>query len=237
MSTSASTPDFDPDDFEGDEIDNPNLPMEEGSVWVYSTEGSLDFVWVTDQTKEIAGVETTVVHDVAFEDGALVEATSDFFAQDDDGNVWYFGENTAEFANGHPTTFEGSWRAGFHGAEPGIIMQAHPKVGQTYSEENAPGIAEDKATVISLDASVDVPIGSFDHVLQTHNFTPLDPTNLETKYYAKGVGNILTIDETTGEREELVFFHEGDDRDGADCGHDEGAAHFHHFHDVGDLFA
>ena len=199
--SSANIPEFDPDDFEDvDEIDNPYLPLEEGSVWVYKSEEGLDIVKVTDQTKEILGVETTVVFDIAFSEGAVAEITGDWFAQDEDGNVWYFGENTAEIENGQVANRDGSWEAGVDGAEAGIIMLAKPKVGQTYAEEFAPGVAEDKATVISLNASETVPVGSFDHLLQTHNFTPLDLTALETKFYAKGIGNILTIDETTGDR-------------------------------------
>ena len=211
-----------PDDFDDeDEIDNPYLPLEEGSIWAYKGDELFDVVVVTDQTKEIQGVETTVVFDIAFSEGAVAEITFDWFAQDEDGNVWYFGENTAEIENGQIANRDGSWEAGVDGAEAGIIMLAEPKVGQTYNEEFAPGVAEDQATVISLDASEDVPFGSFDHLLETHNFTPLDLTALETKFYAKGIGNILTIDETTGEREELVFFREGDDDDDDDDDDDE----------------
>ena len=157
--------------FYEDEIDNPYLPLEEGSLWVYQGEDLLNSVFVTDREKEILGVDTTVVLDVEFSEGQLAELTLDWYAQDDDGNVWYFGENTAEIEDGEIVSREGSWEAGVDGAEPGIVMLAKPKVGQTYAEENAPGVAEDMATVISLNESVDVPFGSFDHVLQTDNFS------------------------------------------------------------------
>lgn len=239
MSTeSTGAPDFDPDDFV-DEIDNPYLPLDPGSIWVYRGEDSIDFVWVTHRTKEILGVETRVVRDFAFVDGKLAEATTDWFAEDQDGNVWYFGEATAEFENGRPVSTEGSWQAGRDGALPGIVMLAHPEVGDTYAQENAPGIAKDHATVTSLDACADVPFGSFRHVLRTHEFTPLDPDLQESKFYAKGIGPILSIDENTGEREELVFFHEGDggeaDGDRAPVSWSAHALEFAHPHDQADM--
>jgi hypothetical protein len=241
-----TNPPFDPDNFSDNDIDNPNLPMEPGSLWVYRSEDELNFVWATDRTKEIAGVDTTVVRDVVFSGGTLTETTRDFLAQDDTGNVWYFGELSAELDNGQ-VSFEGSWQAGRNGAQAGIIMEAHPHVGDTYVQENAPGVAEDQATVVSVDASVDVPFGSFDHVLQTQETSPLEPTVRETKSYAHGVGTILEVDET-GQRSELVFFRSGDhggdddhddhdddhgnDDHGDDCDHGEVApdAATHHFH-------
>ena len=77
---------------------------------------------MTDKENDILGVDITVVHDVAFADGELAEVDADWFAQDEDGNVWYFGEATAEIENGQVASLEGSWEAGVNGAEPGIIM-------------------------------------------------------------------------------------------------------------------
>jgi hypothetical protein len=104
---------------------------------------------------------------------------------------------------------EGSWEAGVDGAKPGIVMQADPQVGQNYDQEDAPGVAEDEATVLSLQVEEEVPFGAFTGVLKTYERTPLDPSSQETKFYAKGIGHILTIDEPTGEREELVWFSDG----------------------------
>ncbi len=197
-----------PVDFD-DEIDNPYLPLRPGSVWIYRGEEALDIVRVTGNTKTILGVETTVVFDVAFSEGEVVEKTFDWFAQDEDGNVWYFGEDTKEFENGRVVSTEGSWEAGVDGAKPGIVMQADPQVGQNYDQEDAPGVAEDEATVLSLQVEEEVPFGAFTGVLKTYERTPLDPSSQETKFYAKGIGHILTIDEPTGEREELVWFSDG----------------------------
>jgi hypothetical protein len=134
------------------------------------------------------GVECVVVLDKAWEDGKLIERTFDWHAQDKEGNVWYFGEDTKEYENGKFVTSKGSWEAGVDGAKPGIIMQAHPKVGQSYRQEYYPGEAMDMAKVLSLNESVAVPYGSFDHALETEEWTPLEPGYTEHKYYAPEVG-------------------------------------------------
>jgi hypothetical protein len=134
------------------------------------------------------GVECVVVNDKAWENGKLIERTYDWHAQDKEGNVWYFGEDTKEYENGKVVSTKGSWEAGVDGAKPGIIMQAHPKVGQSYRQEYYKGEAEDMAKVINLNESVTVPYGSFDHVLVTKEWTPLEPSYAEHKYYAPGVG-------------------------------------------------
>jgi hypothetical protein len=210
---------IDPDDFV-DEIDNPYLPFEPGSISVYVSEGgdetTVGLVRVTHQTKEILRVDCTIVHDTEWVDGELAERTADWYAQDEDGNVWYFGEFSMAFEDGAFDSLEGSWIAGRNDAEPGIVMEAHPEVGDTYAQENAPGIAEDMATVLSLHAEVEIPYGEFENALKTKEFTPLEPDVLESKYYVKGIGNVLAVDEVTGEREELVYFKDGDDRDGCD---------------------
>jgi hypothetical protein len=190
-----------------DKIDNPFFPLQPGTTFTYkSTDGSVvDVFTVTNQTKTILGVECVVVQDNVFVDGKLSETTLDYHAQDKAGNVWYFGENTKELdASGHVISTEGTWLAGKHGATPGIIMEASPKVGDHYNQEFAPGVAEDQATVKSLNAHVSVPFGNFNHVLKTTETTPLDAATLDHKFYAQGVGNVLSVDLATGERLELV---------------------------------
>jgi hypothetical protein len=129
-----------------------------------------------------------VVDDRAWEGGQLIEKTYDWFAQDKEGNVWYFGEDTKEYEDGKVVSTKGSWEAGVDGAKPGIIMPADPKVGQSYRQEYYPGEAEDMARVLSLNDTVTVPYGSFDHVLETKEWTPLEPGFYEKKYYVGGVG-------------------------------------------------
>ncbi len=188
------TPSPDPDDFV-DGIDNPWLPLVPGSTWTYESTGEEPetvTVTVTDETRVVAGVTTTVVHDVVTgPDGEVVEDTYDWFAQDEDGNVWYFGEQSTEYdEQGRPDP-AGSWEAGVDGALAGLVMPADPRVGDAYEQESYPGEAEDRATVLSLDEQVTVPFGGYEDVLMTEDTTPLEPGIAEHKYYARGVGVVL----------------------------------------------
>jgi hypothetical protein len=207
------TPSPDPADFV-DRIDNPWLPLVPGSEWVYDVSGEEPqriTVTVTDRTREVAGVTATVVHDVVRSpDGAVLEDTWDWYAQDVDGNVWYLGEDTTEYdARGRPDT-EGSWEAGVDGAEAGLAMAAHPRVGDAYEQEHLAGVAEDRAEVLSLDEQREVPAGGYDGLLQTEETTPLEPDVVERKYYARGVGTVLEETVAGGsEVVELVSFRAG----------------------------
>jgi hypothetical protein len=205
---------LDPADFTGP-IDNPYWPMAVGSRWVYEetdpdgTELVVE-VTVTDETKTILGIDAVVVHDIVTEDGEVKEDTFDWYAQDDDGNVWYLGEDTKEYEGGEVVSTEGSWEAGVDGALPGIIMPAQPVVGLVYRQEYLEGEAEDHAEVLSLDEHVEVPFGTFDNVLMTKDYTPLEPGLVEHKFYAQGVGPVLAeiVSGGTG-REELTEFTAG----------------------------
>jgi hypothetical protein len=205
---------LDPADFTT-EIDNPWWPMAVGSRWVSretDAEGAVSrvVVTVTDKTKTIMGIESRVVHDIVTEDGEVTEDTYDWYAQDADGNIWYMGEDTKEYANGKVKSTEGSWEAGVDGASPGVIVAADPKPGLRYREEYYQGHAEDAAEILSLSAHSKVPYGSFDNVLQTRNYTPLEPNLVEEKFYARGVGVVLAITVTGGsDREELISFKQG----------------------------
>jgi Ca2+-binding RTX toxin-like protein len=187
-------------------IDNLFLPLKPGTSFVYEDkdDGSTDVVAVTRQTKVVDGVECVVVHDSAYQNGLLVEDTFDWYAQDADGNVWYFGELSRSYEPGNPVPVDthGSWQAGVNGATPGIVMLANPQVGDAYQQEFAAGVAEDRAKVLALDADVNVAYGLFDGVLETREVNPLDPST-ELKYYAAGVGNLLTTD-NDGAFEQLV---------------------------------
>jgi hypothetical protein len=187
-------PQIEPADFV-DVVDNPYQPLEPGTTRVY--EGRSDgereetVVTVTHRTKEVMGVTTTVVRDQVFVAGELAEDTFDWFAQDRHGNVWYFGEDTAEYEDGKVVSREGAWEAGVDGAQPGIVMPGDPRTGETYRQEYYAGEAEDMGKVVQLGTSVAVPYGSFKDVLVTEDWTPLEPKLLENKYYAPGVGVVL----------------------------------------------
>ena len=201
-------PGIDPANFvEG--IDNPYLPLIPGTTRTYeaNTDEGLEtvVVSVTNDTKVIMGVTCIVVRDTASLEGSVIEDTYDWFAQDVDGNVWYFGEDTAEYDNGEIVSTEGSWEAGVGGALPGIVMEGNPQVGDIYRQEYLAGEAEDMAEVLSLDESVTVPYGSFDHCLMTKDWTPLEPGIVEHKYYCENIGEVLAEKVEGGsEREELV---------------------------------
>jgi hypothetical protein len=202
---------LDPSEFTT-QIDNPYFPIVPGSRRVFretDAEGAVRrvVVTVTNETKTIIGIEARVVHDVVTEDGQITEDTYDWYAQDSEGNLWYLGEDTKEYENGKLKSTEGSWEAGVDGAQPGIIIPAHPEPGMTYREEYYAGHAEDGAEILSRNAHAAVPYGSFDHVLQTRNFTPLEPDLVEEKFYAGGVGPVLEITVTGGsDRTELLRY-------------------------------
>lgn len=202
---------LDPADFVT-RVTNSYWPMAPGSQWIYretDAEGANRRVriTVTRNEKRILGIPVTVVRDIVSEDGALVEATWDWYAQDTAGNVWYMGEDTKTYEAGKVVSTEGSWKAGVDGAQPGIVVPGRPKVGQRYRQEYYAGKAEDQGMVLSLKARATVPFGSFTRLLRTRDTTPLEPNLVENKYYAKGVGPILTRDVSGGTgREELVRF-------------------------------
>jgi hypothetical protein len=202
-----------PADFSAN-IDNRQWPMTVGSRWVYrvvdTSDGSVqrDVIKVTKRTKLIAdGIEARVVSDVVSEHGKPTEVTKDWYAQDSKGNVWYFGEHTVEYVNGHPSD-NGSWEAGVDGAMPGVALPAKPKVGMSYREEYSKGVAEDQSRVLALDEQAQVPAGHFKPVLMTEDFSPIEPNVSELKFYARGSGQaVLAVDVSGGtEREELVRY-------------------------------
>ena len=192
-------------------IDNRYWPMEPGTRWTYreiDEEGRelRVVVTVTSATKRIAnGITARVVRDTVSQDGELLEDTLDWYAQDADGNVWYLGEDTAEFEDGEVATTEGSWEAGVEGAQPGIALPASPTAGLAYRQEYAAGEAEDDGAVLSVDELVEVPAGRYRHALLTKDTNALEPDVLEYKLYAPGVGPVLTLGVSGGGgREELV---------------------------------
>jgi hypothetical protein len=202
---------LDPADFVA-VIDNPWWPMAVGSEWEYretDTEGGemKIVVTVTDQTKQILGITATVVHDIATENGDTVEDTFDWYAQDSAGNIWYLGEDTKEYENGQVSSTEGSWEAGVDGAQPGIVMPAQPAVGMAYRQEYYANQAEDQAQVLSVNEQAEVAAGSYQDLVMTKEFTPLEPDILEYKWYAHGVGEVLAITVSGGsDHEELVRY-------------------------------
>jgi hypothetical protein len=177
------------------QVTNQWFPLTPGTELVYkgTKDGkpTRDVVRVTRQTITIAGAKCVVVRDLLYEAGKLEERTSDYYTQDRAGNVWYFGEDTAELnGSGKVTSREGTWRAGRDGAKAGIYMPAHPRVGQTGRQEYYKGQAEDHFRVVTLSATVSVPYVSSHRALETREWTPLEPGTLDQKIYVRGIGTV-----------------------------------------------
>jgi len=202
-------PEIEPRDFTT-AIDNPWLPLPVGAVWNYEslTEEGLEEIEVTvlPETRTILGVECVTVRDTVTLEGELVEDTLDWYAQDEDGNVWYFGEIVFNYEEGYVADIDGSWLAGVDGAKPGIVMLAAPAVGATYRQEWLAGEAEDAATVLDDGAAVTLGLGTFTGCLQTADFTPVEPDALEHKFYASGIGFLYETKPGTSEVLELVGY-------------------------------
>jgi hypothetical protein len=183
-------PVIDPANF-SNPITNDYFPLQPGYASVFEGGDERVEVKVTAETKVIMGITTHVITDQVFVDGELAEDTVDWYASDNFGNVWYFGEETAEYENGEITSTEGSWEAGVDGALPGIIMLADPQVGDTYRQEFYEGQAEDVARVYALDQSITVPKDRYTLVLVTEDWSLLEPNVHERKWYSPGVGVVF----------------------------------------------
>lgn len=188
-------------------IDNPYLPLIAGDVYTYEvqTEEGLEriMVEVLDDTRVVADITTRVVRDRVFLDDVLIEDTFDWFAQDDEGNVWYMGETVDNYEYGDNGELieinnDGSWEAGVNGAQPGITMPVAPRVGDSYRQEYLPDEAEDIGAIVELDVTVELRDGATYQTLKTRDWNPLDQeAGNEFKYYARGVG--LVREEEEGE--------------------------------------
>lgn len=191
-------PGFNPNRFgrHSNRVDNPWFPLPAGRTLVYAgNEGGTpaqDLFTVTHKTKLIAGVRARVVHDRVIHGGRVTERTSDWYAQDKSGTVWYLGEATAELnSKGKVISTEGSFTAGRDGAKGGIFMPANPQVGQSFKQEDLKGQAEDRFKILSLSASVTTPAVTSQEAILTQETTPLEPGIVDHKYYVPGVGTVL----------------------------------------------
>jgi hypothetical protein len=182
---SAATPRFSP------VVDNSWFPLKPGTIYHYTGvkdgEPSREVLTVTHRTKVVAGSECVEIRDLLYLSGKLEERTTEWYAQDRAGNVWYFGEDTAELdRHGRVTSTSGTWRAGVHGARAGLFMFAHPKAGLSAQQEYLRGEAEDHFQVVSLNARY-----KGERALLTKEWTPLEPGVLDHKYYVRGIGTVL----------------------------------------------
>ena len=206
------SPAFDPAHF-ANPVNNPYFPLTPGLVTrLHGTDGDEKFVEkvrVTHRTKMIAGVRAVVVRDVVRRpDGTLAEATDDWYADDDQGNVWYLGEDTATYdEHGDLEDREGSWEAGVDGAEPGIIMPAVPRPPTATRMEFSKGVAEDQAWVVQRLGRVNTPGGRFTDIVRTLEWSRLEPRVVSQKFYAAGLGIVEERDLAAGDEHFWVVSH------------------------------
>jgi hypothetical protein len=205
---SSYRPHIDPAAFTA-QVDNPWFPQPPGRTLVYagSKDGkaAVDVVVPSHRTRVVAGVRTRIVEDRLYLDGRLEERTADYYAQDRCGNVWYFGEDTAQLdEHGRVVDSSGSFLAGVDGAQPGVVMQARPQLGRPFRQEWYRGQAEDVFAAIDLDTPITVPYGSFRHALRTRETTALEPGVVDNKLYVRGIGEVAEL-AVKGPRENLVL--------------------------------
>jgi hypothetical protein len=163
--------------FEGEETD-------EGETFTLRVEEA-----VQPEPIVVGGIEVTVIEVHEYEDDELVERTLDYYAQGPDGVVYYIGEDVDDYEDGEVTGHSGAWLAGENGILPGIFLLVDPEVGDVFEQERAPGIAEDKSTVVALDVEITVPAGTFTGCMETEDVDPLsDSGGVEHKFYCPGVG-------------------------------------------------
>ena len=197
-----------PSDFVS-QINNKFFTLTSGTTLVYESQTAdgleTNEFSVTDEIRTVMGVKTTVVWDRVWLNDELIEDTKDWFAQDVQGNVWYFGEDSKDYKDGKLVGTKGSWEAGIDGAKPGIVMKASPQIGDSYRQEYYAGLAEDMGEVVALDEIVSVPYATFSGCLKTKDLNPLEPNVIEYKYYCPEIGGVVL--ETTldnNERVELI---------------------------------
>ena len=197
-----------PAEFSAD-VTNPWFPLRPGTTYVYAgvKDGrhAVDVFAVSRRTRIIDGVRTRMVEDRLLLDGRLEERTSDYYAQDRCGNVWYFGEDTAVVdGRGRVTDRSGSFRAGVAGAEPGVYIQRDPQLGRRFRQEWSPGNAADTYRAVSRSARVSSPYTGARSALRTEESTELEPGVLDNKLYVRGIGQVEEI-AVAGPTEKLIL--------------------------------
>lgn len=152
-------------------------------------------ITVLDETKQVDGVLTRVVEEREWKKGALYEVSKNYFARcEQTGDVFYFGEDVDYYENGRVVRHEGAWLAGVNGNRPGLIMPGAPKPGMKYYQEIAPGVAMDRAEVVSLTETCETPAGKFPNCLKVKEGSALEFWAREYKYHAPGIGLVRDED-------------------------------------------
>lgn len=174
---------------------NPYFVLEPGFELVLEGGDTKLQITVLDQTKTIDGVVTRVVEEKEWKDGALYEIARNYFAIcEQTKDVFYFGEDVDFYENGKVVKHDGSWLAGTNGNKAGLIMPGTPKVKMKYYHELAPGVAMDRAEIVSLDETCKTPAGTFSRCMKVKESSAIPLTANEYKYYAPTVGLVRDQD-------------------------------------------
>jgi hypothetical protein len=190
-------------------ITNPYFPFDVGRVYIYESQTGEDMerteVAFTDVEKTVMGIPCVVIRDRVYLNGQLIEDTHDWFAQDNEGNVWYMGEDVQNYnLDGTYRDSAGAWEAGIDDAKPGFMMLANPQAGMTYRQEYYFNHAEDEAQVEEVGLTISTPLGTYENCIRTKEWTDLEPDVLEYKFYAPHIGVIKTLNITDNEEANLI---------------------------------
>ena len=168
---------------------NPFFVLEPGFYRVLRGGDVEVVVTVLNETKMVNGVETRVVEERETEGGELTEISLNYYAINKrTRDVLYFGEAVDNYRNGKVVNHEGTWIAGQKGAKAGLIMPGEPRVGYRHYQEQAPGVALDRAEILSTSVTVTTPAGTFEHCVKTGESSPMIKGMAEIKYFAPGIG-------------------------------------------------
>ncbi|MFM9948548.1 MAG: hypothetical protein ACKV1O_11475 [Saprospiraceae bacterium] len=190
-------------------LTNPYFPMEPGKKYIFEATGEDGVERVEVQrlntTRVVQGITCVVVNDKVWLNNILIEDTDDWYAQDNEGNVWYLGEEVDNFnADGSFKNHGGSWEAGIDDAKAGIVMLANPQPGMSYRQEYYFNEAEDEGEVEAIGQTVVTPFGTFNNCIKTRDWTELEPDAVENKFYAPGIGLVKAVNLEDGDEEVLV---------------------------------
>jgi len=210
LSGGAASAGINPADFNAP-VSNPYFPLKPGMVFIYKgSEGNdrlTERLRVTHEHRMIEGVSTTVISDILHANGRLQEKTTDWYANDNAGNVWYFGERTATYhPDGTVASREGTWLAGTNGGIAGVIMPANPYPTDAYRQEFLKGHAEDQAWIVANHEEMRLPYGKLDHIVRSYEWTRLEPNVVSVKFYAPHLG-IISERDVAGGTENLKLVH------------------------------
>jgi hypothetical protein len=168
---------------------NPYFSLEPGYTLVLEAGSERLTITVLDETRTIDNVDTRVVEERETRGGQVVEVSRNYFAISKRTNsVFYFGEDVELYQGGKVVSHEGAWHAGVKGARFGLMMPGIPLLNARFYQEIAPGIAMDRAEIVSVSESLKTPAGDFQNVMKVRETTPLEPKARDYKYYAWGVG-------------------------------------------------